>query len=66
MNIPQRGLGVVTQLDSEYTDIDFYLHGMKKSLTAIVVLEHAEGIPPRRGRARKTAPPGALKSLGLK
>ena len=62
----QYGLGVVTQSDSEYTDIDFDLHGMKKFLTAIVVLEPAEGTPPRRRKARKKAPASALKSVGLK
>lgn len=62
----QYGLGVVMQSDSEYTDIDFDLHGMKKFLTAIVVLERAEGTPPRRKRARKKAPASALKSAGLK
>ena len=44
----QYGLGVVMRSDSEYTDIDFDLHGMKKFLTATVVLEHPEGTPPRR------------------
>jgi hypothetical protein len=62
----QYGLGVVTQSDSEYTDIDFDLHGMKKFLTAIVVLERAEGTPPRRRKARKKAQDSALKSAGPK
>jgi hypothetical protein len=62
----QYGLGVVTHSDSEDTDIDFDLHGMKKFLRAIVVLEHAEGTPPRRRKTRKKAPASALKSVGLK
>jgi hypothetical protein len=63
----QYGLGVVMRSDSEYTDIDFDLHGMKKFLTAIVVLEHAEGTPPRRRRARKKVPMSAQgTSVGLK
>jgi hypothetical protein len=62
----QYGLGIVMQSDSEYTDIDFDLHGMKKFLTAIVVLEPAEGTPPRRRRARKKAPASVLKSVGVK
>jgi hypothetical protein len=50
----QYGLGVITQADSEYTDIDFDTHGLKKFRTAIVVLERAEGTPPpRKRRARK-------------
>jgi hypothetical protein len=63
----QYGLGVVTQSDSEYTDIDFDLHGMKKFLTAIVVLDPAEGTPPpRRRKARKKTPANTTKSAGLK
>jgi len=62
----QYGLGVVTHSNSEYTDIDFDLHGMKKFLTAVVVLEHAEGTPPRRRKTRKKAQTSALKSVGSK
>jgi hypothetical protein len=62
----QYGLGVVTQSDSEYTDIDFDLHGMKKFMTAIVVLERAEGTPPKRKKTHKKAPASALKTVGLK
>jgi len=52
----QYGLGVVTESDAEYTQIDFDLHGMKKFLTALMSVEHAEGTPPpRRKRARKKA-----------
>jgi hypothetical protein len=50
----QYGLGVIMDSNSEYTNIDFDLHGMKKFLTSIVVVQHAEGTPPsRRKRARK-------------
>ena len=50
----QYGLGVIMQADSEYTDIDFNTHGLKKFRTSIVVLERAEGTPPpRKRRARK-------------
>lgn len=62
----QYGLGAVTESDSEYTNIDFDLRGMKKFLTAIVVLEHADGTPPRRRKTRKKAPASTLKSVGLK
>jgi hypothetical protein len=50
----QYGLGVVTESNDERTDIDFDLHGIKKFVTTIMVVEHAEGTPPaRRKRARK-------------
>jgi hypothetical protein len=51
----QYGLGVVTESDSEHTDIDFDIHGMKKFVTTIMVVERAEGTPPsrRRRKARK-------------
>jgi hypothetical protein len=49
----QYGLGVVTESDSDRTSIDFDLHGMKKFVTTIMVVEFAEGIPPKRRRTRK-------------
>jgi hypothetical protein len=49
----QYGLGVVTDSDSERTSIDFDLHGLKKFVTAIMVVEAAEGTPPKRGRAKR-------------
>ena len=49
----QYGLGVVTDSDSERTSIDFDLHGLKKFVTAIMVVEPAEGTPPKRGRAKR-------------
>jgi hypothetical protein len=52
----QYGLGVVTQSDAEYTDIDFDLHGVKKFLTTIMVVEHAEGTPPPRRRKSRKKP----------
>jgi len=59
----QYGLGVVTESDAERTSIDFDLHGMKKFVTSIMVVEPAEGTPPKRRKrrqktagARKTAP----------
>jgi hypothetical protein len=63
----QYGLGVVTESDAQYTDIDFDLHGVKKFLTTIMVVEHAEGTPPpRRKNRRKKAPAIALKPAGSK
>jgi hypothetical protein len=58
----QYGLGVVTQSDSERTSIDFDLHGMKKFVTSIMVVEPAEGTPPKRSRRRKKVAAGAPKA----
>jgi hypothetical protein len=49
----QYGLGVVTESDSERTSIDFDLHGMKKFVTSIMVVEPAEGTPPKRSRVKR-------------
>jgi hypothetical protein len=64
----QYGLGVVTESDSDRTSIDFDLHGMKKFVTTIMVVELAEGAPPKRKRARKkaVAPVALAKSAGAK
>ncbi|MGD0306631.1 MAG: hypothetical protein ABSC71_17545 [Candidatus Acidiferrales bacterium] len=63
----QYGLGVVTESNDQHTDIDFDLHGMKKFVTTIMVVDHAEGEPPvRRKRARKKVAVSALKPVGVK
>ena len=49
----QYGLGVVTESNSDRTSIDFDIHGMKKFVTSLMVVDHAEGKPPRRRRAKK-------------
>ena len=49
----QYGLGVVTDSDSERTSIDFDLHGLKKFVTSMMVVEPAEGTPPKRARAKR-------------
>jgi hypothetical protein len=49
----QYGLGVVTESNSERTSIDFDVHGMKKFVTSLMVVDRAEGIPPKRRRAKK-------------
>ena len=49
----QYGLGVVTESNSDRTSIDFDLHGMKKFVTSIMVVEIAEGTPPKRKRAKR-------------
>ena len=61
----QYGLGVVTESNAERTDIDFDLHGMKKFVTTIMVVEHAEGTPPaRRKRTRKKTAVTVLQPAG--
>jgi hypothetical protein len=55
-------LGVVTESDSERTSIDFDLHGMKKFVTSIMVVEPAEGTPPKRSRRRKKLPAAVPKA----
>lgn len=49
----QYGLGVVTESDSDRTSIDFDLHGPKKFVTSIMVVEPAEGTPPKRRTKRR-------------
>lgn len=63
----QYGLGVVTESNTEHTDIDFDLHGMKKFVTTIMVVELAEGAPPpRRRKARKKPAIAAATPAGVK
>ena len=49
----QYGLGVVTDSDSERTSIDFDLHGLKKFVTSIMVVEAAEANTTQRARAKR-------------
>jgi hypothetical protein len=49
----QYGLGVITESDNDRTSIDFDLHGMKTFVTSIMVVEIAEGTPPKRKRAKR-------------
>lgn len=49
----QYGCGVITESDNERTSIDFDLHGMKKFVTSLMVVELAEGTPPKRPRAKR-------------
>ena len=49
----QYGLGVVTDSDAERTSIDFDLHGLKKFVTSMMVVEPAEGTPPKRSRSKR-------------
>jgi hypothetical protein len=49
----QYGCGVVTASNVERTTIDFDAHGLKKFVTSIMVVEPAEGTPPKRARAKR-------------
>ncbi len=49
----QYGCGVITELDPSRTTIDFDIHGIKKFVTSLMVVEPAEGAPPKRPRARR-------------
>jgi hypothetical protein len=54
----QYGLGVVTQSDAERTSIDFHLHGPKKFVTKLMVMELSDEAPPPKpvpARRRKKA-----------
>jgi hypothetical protein len=49
----QYGLGVVTQSDAERTTIDFYLNGLKKFATKLMVVELTDEVPPPKPRPAK-------------
>ena len=50
----QYGLGVVTQSDAERTSIDFHLHGPKKFVTKLMVVELSnEPIPAKLMPAKR-------------
>ncbi len=49
----QYGCGVIMESDAERTTIDFDLHGVKKFVTSIMVVDLAEGTPPKRPRRKR-------------
>ena len=49
----QYGLGVVTESNSDRTSIDFDAHGLKKFVTSMMVVDRAEGVPPKKRRTKK-------------
>jgi hypothetical protein len=49
----QYGCGVITESSSERTTIDFDAHGIKKFVTSLMVIEPADGVPPKRRRAKR-------------
>ncbi len=60
----QYGCGVVTQSDTERTTIDFDTHGVKKFVTGIMVVEPAEGTPPKRSKSSHRKKPAAAPVAG--
>lgn len=49
----QYGCGVITEYNTDRTTIDFDAHGPKKFVTSLMVVEPAEGTPPKRRRAKR-------------
>jgi hypothetical protein len=56
----QYGCGVITASDAERTSIDFDLHGAKLFVTSLMVVEPAEGTPPKRARGKRRKKATAL------
>jgi hypothetical protein len=46
------GMGVVTESDSRQTSIDFDVHGLKRFVTTLMVVELSDLTPPPRVRAK--------------
>jgi hypothetical protein len=49
----QYGCGVIVKRDTERTTIDFDTHGIKLFVTSLMAIEPAEGVPPKRRRAKR-------------
>jgi len=56
----QYGCGVITECGQDRTTIDFDTHGIKKFVTSLMVVEPAEGTPPKRRRAKRVKPVPAV------
>jgi hypothetical protein len=52
----QYGCGVIVKRDFDRTTIDFDLHGVKLFVTSMMAIEPAEGVPPKRRRAKRVKP----------
>ena len=63
----QYGCGIITGSDANRTTIDFDLHGIKTFVTTLMVVEPAEGVPPKRskrkGQKKTATKPGTAASL---
>jgi hypothetical protein len=51
------GLGVITEVDPQYTTINFDDHGKKKFVTEIVSLKASDEPPPKRRRGGRKPKP---------
>jgi hypothetical protein len=49
----QYGCGVITETASDRTTIDFDAHGTKIFVTSLMVVEPADGTPPKRRRVKR-------------
>ena len=49
----QYGCGVIVKRDFDRTTIDFDTHGTKLFVTSLMAIEPAEGVPPKRRRAKR-------------
>jgi hypothetical protein len=59
----QYGCGVITESSHDRTTIDFDGHGIKKFVTSLMVVEPADGTPPKRRRVRRAKPAKAAPAL---
>ena len=50
----QYGFGVVTESDAERTAIDFDIHGRKKFVTSLMVVDLVGEAPPRPARPKRS------------
>jgi hypothetical protein len=62
----QYGCGVITGSASDRTTIDFDTHGLKLFVTSLMVVEPAEGTPPKRRRAKRVKAVKAPPTLAAK
>jgi len=62
----QYGLGVVTESNVDRTTIDFELHGVKKFVTSLMVVELMSGAAPPRPSSSKHRARGSSASAGKK
>jgi hypothetical protein len=62
----QYGCGVITESSLDRTTIDFDTHGSKLFVTSLMVVEPAEGTPPKRRRAKRVKAVKPLPTLAAK
>jgi hypothetical protein len=62
----QYGCGVITESSADRTTIDFDAHGVKKFVTSLMVVEPADGVPPKRRRAKRVKAASPAPTLASK